>query len=150
MQTLNLHDGKQRTIADVHLLLQRGDGAVLFSQRRGGYGDGEWHVPAGKLEAGESLEAAAIREAKEELGVTIRAADLQLVHTAHAATAKEPRLGFFFHVHRWTGAPTNQEPDKCHQLTWGYLDELPDPFLSGVDQALRAWSGGASYSSIGW
>jgi 8-oxo-dGTP pyrophosphatase MutT (NUDIX family) len=97
-----------RVILDVHLLLVR-DGHVLLSQRRGGYGDGMWHLPSGKAEAGESIEDAVIREAFEEVGVTVRPADLRCVHAVQVQhTGEEPRVGFFFEATRWHGEPSNR------------------------------------------
>ena len=55
----------------VYLILRRDD-RVLFGLRRGtGYRDGEWGLPSGKLEAGERLLDAMVREAKEELGLDL-------------------------------------------------------------------------------
>lgn len=90
---------------------------MLLSRRRGSYGDGMWHLPSGKLDAGESLLEAAIREAWEEIGVRIDAADLRHVHTLHAvAPGVEPRLGVFFEALAWRGEPENREPEKCSEL----------------------------------
>ncbi|HEY9473734.1 MAG TPA: NUDIX domain-containing protein [Mycobacteriales bacterium] len=69
--------------------------------------DGHWHLPSGKLDAGESVLAAAAREAEEEVGILIDAADLRHVHTIHVdGSGPEPRLGLFFEARRWIGEPT--------------------------------------------
>lgn len=39
---------------------------------RQNYGQGYWSLPGGKMEAGESIDQAAIREVKEETGLDIR------------------------------------------------------------------------------
>jgi 8-oxo-dGTP pyrophosphatase MutT (NUDIX family) len=58
-----------RSVVDVHLILQR-NGQVLLAERAGtGYADGWLNVPGGKLENGETVLDAAIREAREEVGV---------------------------------------------------------------------------------
>ena len=48
------------------------DGAVLLVQRREREGSLSWQFPAGELEPGESVEAAAVRETAEETGLTVR------------------------------------------------------------------------------
>ena len=54
----------------VAALVQRDDGAVLLSQRRADQGMPlKWELPGGKIEPGESPEAALRREIAEELGV---------------------------------------------------------------------------------
>ena len=86
-----------RTIIDVHLLLIR-DGRILLAQRQGtGYADGQWHMPSGHLEEGESATECAAREGYEETGIKIDPSSLQLVHTMHRGHGTEaPRLGLFF------------------------------------------------------
>jgi 8-oxo-dGTP diphosphatase len=72
-----------RHLIDVHLLLVR-DGQVLLTRRRdtNPLFNGLWHLPSGKLDAGESVLHAAAREADEEIGVLVEPDDLRHVHTA--------------------------------------------------------------------
>lgn len=48
------------------------DGKVLLATRTQPPADQLWSLPGGKVEAGESLEEAALRELEEEVGVTAR------------------------------------------------------------------------------
>ncbi len=69
---------RHKLTGDVHLLLLNPEGLVLFGRRHNtGFEDGAWHVPAGHLEASESVVQALIREAKEEVGVTIAPEDVE-------------------------------------------------------------------------
>ncbi|MEU4575743.1 NUDIX domain-containing protein [Nonomuraea sp. ATR24] len=112
-----------RAIVDVHVMLVR-DGQVLLGRRSGtGYADGLWHLPSGHLEAGESVVAAAVREAREETGVVIDPADLTFAHVMHRAP---DRVGLFYAVTRWRGEPRNAEPHKCAEVAWWPLDRLPE------------------------
>src|SRR5947209_20321288 len=84
------------------------DGRLLICQRKKGAALGlKWEFPGGKLEAGETAEAALARELQEELGVGVAAADMDpfwfLSHTYHE---------FDFHlmmpvwvIRRWQGEP---------------------------------------------
>ena len=47
------------------------DGRVLLVQRRVKEGSLSWQFPAGEVEPGESASAAAVRETKEETGLTV-------------------------------------------------------------------------------
>lgn len=51
------------------------DGRVLLVERGSGEGAGLWSVPGGKVEPGESLEAAAAREVHEETGFVVEVGD---------------------------------------------------------------------------
>ena len=138
------------TIIDVHVLLVR-DGELLLTQRRGSYGGGMWHLPSGKLDAGESLLAAAVREAEEEVGVRVEPDELRCVHTVHVAgSGPTPRLGVFFEACRWTGEPVNREPDKCSDVRWFPLDDLPGDVIPYPLAGIRAYRDGVSFGLLGW
>ncbi len=117
-----------RHLIDVHVLLVR-DGDIMLTQRRDPNPtfDGLWHLPSGKLDAGESVLQAAAREAEEEVGVLIDPAHFRHVHTLHVSgSGPEPRLGLFFEARRWIGRPTNREPHKCSAVSWFPLTALPE------------------------
>lgn len=104
---------------------------VLLQLRRGtGYMDGRWaHGAAGHVELGESALQAAVREAAEELGVRVDAADLIHVATVHRTVAvhrpTEERVDLFLSTRRWTGEPAVREPDRSAELRWWALVDLP-------------------------
>jgi 8-oxo-dGTP diphosphatase len=63
------------------------DGQVLMVRRRVAEGELSWQFPAGEVEPGESPEEAAVREAHEETGLTVRA-ETRLGERVHPATAR--------------------------------------------------------------
>ncbi len=139
-----------RLIGDVHLLLVDAAGRVLFGRRRNtGLGDGAYHLPAGHLEADESVAEAVIQEASEELGITIDPADLEFVHVMHSAVTGG-RASFFFRARRWTGSPVNREPHKCSELRWFRLDALPAEMICCAREALKHIAAGTLFSACGW
>jgi 8-oxo-dGTP pyrophosphatase MutT (NUDIX family) len=139
-----------RHLIDVHVLLVR-DHELLLTQRRGRYGAGLWHLPSGKLDAAESVTAAAAREAEEEIGVLIDPADLRCVHTIHVnGSGPEPRLGLFFETHHWIGEPTNREPDKCLAVRWFPLNNLPHTIIDYPAAGINAYRDGITFSQRGW
>jgi 8-oxo-dGTP pyrophosphatase MutT (NUDIX family) len=136
---------------DVHVLLLRGAELLLSRRRSADEFDGLWHLPAGKLEAGESALAAAVREAGEEVGVLIDPADLRHVHSAHVVdTGREARIGLFFETRRWAGEPANREPDKSYELRWFPLAKLPENLIPYPAAGIRGYLTGETYSQRGW
>ncbi|MEV0758839.1 NUDIX domain-containing protein [Nocardia sp. NPDC050435] len=132
----------------MHLLLTDDRGRILFGQREGtGFEDGAWHVPSGHLEEGESVVAALIREAAEEVGVEIAADDVEFSHIMHNASG---RMAFFFTVRRWEGVPANREPDKCAGLEWFFPAELPEHMIDYCREALATIGDGRDFSLYGW
>ncbi len=105
---------------------------VLLQLRAGTpYMDGHWAAAAaGHVERGETAYAAAQREATEELGIT--EVDLSFEFTMQRTQGGEPideRVDFFFTARSWTGEPRIVEPDKCAELRWCALSDLPDPVV---------------------
>lgn len=142
-----------RHLIDVHVLLTGDDGLLLTRRRSSDAYSGYWHLPSGKVERGESITAAAAREALEEVAVTIEPSDLRLVHVAHVADAgPEPRLGLFLHATRWHGDPGNNEPEKCYAVQWFPTERLPDNMIGYTAIGIRAFLTGQPepLTECGW
>ena len=140
----------QNPVVDVHLLLVR-DGHILLTQRCGGYAAGGWHAPSGKVDTGESVVDAVIREGFEEVGVVVRPADLRCVHTIHVKNpGEDPRIGLFFEAISWIGEPSNREPEKCSAIGWYPLDQLPHPMIPYPAAGIAAYQAGENFGVLGW
>ncbi|WP_030014872.1 MULTISPECIES: NUDIX hydrolase [Micrococcales] len=77
------------------------EGRVLTVRKRD---TGAFMFPGGKPEPGEEPGAAAIREAREELGVGIDPGDLEYLGTWETDAANEAGYGLTGHVYRWVGS----------------------------------------------
>ena len=141
-----------QVVPAAYVLLRRTEDGVeqlLLQLRQGtGYMDGHWAAAAaGHVEAGESVLDAAVREAAEELGITIDPADLIPLCAMHRTVAPhgpiDERVDFFFECRRWDGTPRTQEADKSADLRWFDLDALPDPVVPHERQVMTALRGGS-------
>ncbi|GAB6938405.1 NUDIX hydrolase [Isoptericola variabilis] len=136
-------DHRFRVVPAAYVYLRR-EGQVLLQLRQGtGFRDGHWAAAAaGHVEEGESVLEAAVREAREELGVVVDPADLVPVTTMHrgqpGGPALEQRVDFFFTATRWEGAPVIREPAKVGDLRWFPFVALPDPVVPHELVVLRA------------
>jgi len=119
-----------------YVLFLREDGGrsqVLLQLRKGtGYMDGHWAAAAaGHIERGESVFEAAAREASEELGVS----DLELTplcamhRTGRTGDPIDERVDYFLLATSWSGEPRVIEADKCADLRWFDLQDLPTPVV---------------------
>ena len=133
----------------VHLFFFRGDKILLLRRFNTGYRDGWYSVPAGHLDGGETVLAAAVREAREEIGVEIDPSALTFSSVMHRSEGDE-RIDFFVHVHAWEGEPVNAEPDKCDELRWTPLDALPKKLIPYVQRALENHASGVCFDEFGW
>nr|WP_269330595.1 NUDIX domain-containing protein [Kineosporia babensis] len=131
----------------------RDEDKILLSQRAGSYGYGQWHAPSGKLEPGESLTLATAREAYEETGVVVDPDRIRLVHTVHhhQSDGTRDRIGFFFEATEWENEPVNREPDKCLQLRWFAVHNLPEDLIPYPAAGLHGYlRGEVSLTMHGW
>lgn len=103
-------------------VLVDGSGRVLVQQRPPGKSlAGLWEFPGGKIEDGETPEAALVRELAEELGVAIALGAVVPATFASADIAGRQLVMLVYLVRRWSGTP---RPLHASDLRWCTLDEL--------------------------
>lgn len=142
---------RHRSIVDVHLIVRRSGKIVMLRRANTGYGDGLLHLPSGHLERGESVVGGVIREAGEEIDVTVNPAAVRCVHVMHRAGPDgADRVGFFFEADQWSGEPRNAEPDKCSELVWIDPAALPEDTIAYPAAGIRHVEAGVSFSVHGW
>ena len=108
---------------DVTLVFLRRGGNILLAMKKRGFGEGKWNGPGGKVEVGETIEAAAVRECQEEISVTPQA--LQQVGTLDFYMSADPAFGHRAHIFTaiaWDGEPT--ESDEMRPQ-WFADDAIP-------------------------
>lgn len=112
------------------LFLIRND-EILLAMKKRGFGEGRWNGVGGKVEEGESIEQATIREAQEEIGVTPR--NLQKVADIRFDEffKGEPTLMqvHIFTTDTWEGDPVESEemaPKWFSRTDIPYDDMWPD------------------------
>ena len=112
------------------------DGRVLLAQRPAGKSmAGLWEFPGGKVDAGETPEAALIRELAEELGIDVTASCLApLTFASH--TYRDVHLLMPLYVCRkWSGIPAAREGQR---LAWVWPARLADYPMPPADVPLVA------------
>ncbi|OGZ26777.1 MAG: hypothetical protein A2365_01740 [Candidatus Nealsonbacteria bacterium RIFOXYB1_FULL_40_15] len=130
----------------VYLILIK-DGKILLQRRYNtGYFDGYYSLPAGHLDGNETFKQAMAREAKEETGIDLDVADLELVHVMNRKIPENERADFFFTAKNWIGEPKITESDKCDDLSWFDLNNLPDNIIPYIKQAINSFSNNIIYS----
>lgn len=133
----------------VHLFLFQDQQVLLSCRANTSYMDGYFSVVAGHLEPGETIIETAIREAREEAGLTLLPENIEVVQVMHRRDGDE-RIDFFVRVHAWEGEIRNAEPEKCDKLAWFPLDALPENTVPYIRQALHNYQQDTWFDSFGW
>lgn len=133
----------------VYLIPRDGNKVLLSLRQNTGWKDGWFSLVAGHVDGGEAAELAMIREAKEEIGIDIRPEDLRHVYTMHRLgdDPNDEYVDVGFECKWWTGEITNCEPEKCGELRWVDVSNLPENVLEHVRVVLENYPKGITYSS---
>lgn len=100
------------------------DGQILLAMKKRGFGAGKWNGVGGKIEAGESIEEALVRECQEEIGVTpktwrrVAELDFQEFHNGQPTH-------IYCHVYLaddWQGEPSESEEMSP---AWFDIEDIP-------------------------
>ena len=117
------------------------DGRILIAQRPEGKSmAGLWEFPGGKVEAGETPEAALIRELQEELGIDTWASCLAPLTFASHTYDDFHLLMPLFACRKWDGTPHSREDQT---LKWVRANHLRNYQMPPADipliPILRDW-----------
>lgn len=121
----------------VHLIITK-DNKILLQKRKGSkLWPGYYALPAGHIDEGENQYEAVVREAKEELGIEISKDNLLSEYTVLRRNhfeidgkVLEPYIDYYFDVETYSGTPKIMEEDKCDELVWASIENLPEPFIN--------------------
>jgi 8-oxo-dGTP diphosphatase len=97
---------------------------VLLAMKKRGFGVGKWNGVGGKVKEGESVEAAAVREIYEEIGVSVSSKSLASAGTLHFRFKDNPdweQICSVFIVHGWEGEPSESDEMRPQWYADGHI-----------------------------
>lgn len=109
------------------------DGQILLAMKKRGFGAGLWNGAGGKIEQGESIEQALVRECQEEINVTPntwkKVAELDFVQDAQT----DP---WHMYVHAYISYEWEGEPAESEEMKplWFNFAEIPYDDMWGDDR----------------
>lgn len=121
----------------VHIILNNNNKILLQKRKGTKLWHGYYALPAGHIDEGENQYDALVREAKEELGIEINPYDITssyvvLRRNFFKVDGKilEPYIDYYFEIKKYKGRPKIIEKDKCDELIWADVNNLPEPFIN--------------------
>lgn len=131
----------------IGVMMQNETGEVLLGLRQGSHGAGEWSFPGGHLEWGETVFETAVREVKEETGLSV--GKMELISVAdemrYIKTDNKHYLNIGVRAEYAGGEPQVREPEKCKEWRWFSLNNLPEKILEGTELIVRNYKIGKIY-----
>lgn len=140
-------------VPEVSVIVRQNNKILFVLRTHTGYADGMYALPGGHVEYGERFSAAGIREALEEVGVTIYVDALKPLLSMQriGRSADDVRVGMFFEATAWDGTPHNMEPGRHGEIVWFDADNLPyDKIMHFQTEGLQAIARGEFYRELGW
>lgn len=120
------------------LIFLRSLDTIALAAKKSGFGSEYINGYGGKLETGESVEDAALRELMEEATVRAEKEDLQKIGVVHFyfPNSKHDQTVHWFFLEKWHGTP--QETEEMFAPEWFALDDLPVDKMWPADSDLLA------------
>ncbi len=141
---------REKFLSSIYLIIKDNQGRVLLQRRQGTkLWPGFLALPAGHIDAGENAYEAAIREAKEELGITITKNDIIDTFVVNRRNKSlPPYYDVYFELASYEGKISIMEPEKCSELRWCSLEELPEDMIDFEKAAIENNMKGIKFSTI--
>lgn len=149
---------KFKTLSAAMLLLSRindkGEEEILLQKRKNtGWMDGYWDFSAsGHVEENEPMKMTAIREAKEELGIEVKIEDVEFMSMLHTYTPNTGQIYYngHFKIAKWKDEPSVNEPNKCEEIRWFKIQNLPENIIESRKLAIENYQNHIPYDEYGW
>ncbi len=121
----------------VHMIICK-ENKILVQKRKGSkLWPGYYALPAGHIDENENQYDALVREAQEELGIIINPEKIinsyvVLRRNFFEIDGKqlEPYIDYYYDIVEFSGEPKIMEENKCDELIWVDINNLPEPFVN--------------------
>lgn len=140
---------EERPKVGLGVIIVNSEGKILVKKRRGSHAQ-KWAIPGGHLELGETFEAGAIREIKEETDLDIENPKVVAI-TNNLETYRaegEHYISIILFADKYTGELKNMEPDKCEEQCWVDPNNLPGPHFDASRLGVECYLKHSFYEGI--
>lgn len=124
-----------KQIVTLSLILINDKKQVLLQKRYNtGYMDGMYALVSGHLENDESMLQGIIREANEEVGIELESENVDFVCLIRSGN--DGYINSYFKSESFQGDVVNMEPEKCSELTWFDINNIPENIIPNDKRAI--------------
>jgi len=137
---------EERPKVGIGVILVNDEGRVLIGKRKGSHAQ-KYSIPGGHLDLGETFEACAIREIKEETDLDIKNPHVIAV-TNNLETYREEGkhyISVVLFADQYAGDLKLMEPEKCEEWLWADPKHLPQPHFDASRLGIECYLRGSFY-----
>lgn len=141
---------REQFLSSVYLIIKNEKNEILLQRRQmTKLWCGFLGLPAGHIDKGENAFDAVVREAKEELDIDININDIADVFVVNRRNKTIPSyFDIYFEISKYDGIIRINEPNKCSELIWANLNNLPEDIIDFEKVALENNIKGIKFSTI--
>lgn len=137
-------------LSSVYIIIRNNNNEILLQRRQGTkLWCGFLALPAGHIDKGENAYEALKREALEELDIKIDINDIIDTFVVNRKNEKiDSYFDIYFEIGSYTGDIKINETDKCSELVWCDIDNLPIDMITFEKEAIKNNINGVKFSVI--
>jgi 8-oxo-dGTP diphosphatase len=140
---------KSRPQVGLGIVIVNDEGKILIGKRKGAHAE-KFSIPGGHLDLGETFEAGAIREIKEETNLDIFEPKVIAVSNNLETFRTEGRhyISVILLVRKFSGDLRVMEPEKCDGWEWVDPKNLPEPHFDASRLGVTCYLNKSVYVGI--
>ncbi len=108
------------------VILDEGSGRILLAMKKRGFGEGKFNCAGGKVNEGEDVKSAAVRETVEEIGVEpldpVKVGELAFLFEGENPRPEWNQTVHLYLSRRWSGDPTESDEMRPE---WFDFSDIP-------------------------
>lgn len=141
---------KEKFLSSVYLIIRNSKGEILLQRRQGTkLWPGFLALPAGHIDKGENAYDAIVREAREELGIGININNIIDTFVVNRRNKSLPTYyDIYFEINNYNGNIKINEPEKCSEIVWYDINNLPKDMIDFEIEAINNNLKGIKFSVI--
>ena len=130
---------REKFLSSIYLIIKNDKNQLLLQRRQGTkLWPGFLALPAGHIDEGENAYEALLRESKEELNILVNINDITDVFVVNRKNKSlSPYYDVYFEISKYDGKIVINEPEKCSELLWADINNLPADMIKFEKEAIN-------------
>lgn len=141
---------REKFLSSIYLIIKNEEGKILLQRRQGTkLWPGFLALPAGHIDEGENAYEALVREAQEELGINVTIESITDTFVVNRKNKSlPPYYDVYFEIGSYEGKIEIKEPEKCSELIWADIQDLPFDIIDFEREAIINNQKGIKFSVV--